>query len=226
MKSSILLCKLVMCALVATLVAQVGFADDRFGKPAMAESSSPDDHLAESSDPDSDLADSEDPDDLVVGSEDLDSRVVGSEDPDAMVVGAESLDQHQGHSTALQDLPNARPEGTTDRETGDDDPQRQRVENLYEENAEASSGAERKPAIGGVKGQIAAIHQAKQALAEAREQSTQADTAYGRMMESGYPRGEARAKIVNDRKRAHKELEAAKQRYGAALDGGVGPASY
>ncbi len=76
-----------------------------------------------------------------------------------------------------------------------------------------------------VNNRIAGIHQAKQALAEARERREQANTAYGQMMESGYPRGEARATIVNERKSAQAAFDAADRHYNAELEGGMGPAS-
>ena len=118
---------ILVCALIALLVAPVGFAGDRYGEPAMAESSSPDDHLASASDPDSHLASSESLDARSVGSEDLDSRIVESEDPEALVVDSESLGTHQGHATALQDLPSAGAGQGPDSGSVADDPQRQRL---------------------------------------------------------------------------------------------------
>lgn len=209
------------CSLSVTLLAQVGFAADRFGQPAMAESSSPDDHRATSSDPDRHRAHSVDPEDLVVGSHALNSRIVGSEDPGASVVEAGVFDQHPGRSTGLQDLPNA--------EVGrafEDDPPRQRIGNPSQPTAEKSRGDGRSAASDRMNSRIAGIHQAKQALGEARERKERANAAYGQMMKSGYPRGEARAKIVNARKSAQDAFDAADRHYNAVLEGGVGPANH
>jgi hypothetical protein len=201
---------------------------DPDGMPAMAESSSPDAHLATSSGPDSHLAQSENPDDLVAESEDLDDHLAGSEDPDAMVVGSESPDQHQGHSTALQDLPSVKSQLAAQRAEFDEALARQHATSSAEESA---GGSAEEPGVrvgppASVNAQRASIHQAKLKLADAREQSARANSAYGTMMERDYPRGEAREKIAYQRKQAHQTLAAAEKEYDAALNGGAGPASY
>jgi hypothetical protein len=219
---------ILMWAAIASVVAQVAFAEDPDGIPAMAESSSPDAHLATSSGPDGDRVQSENPDDLVVGSDAVDAHLVGSEDPDAMVVGSKSPGQDPGQSTALQDLPNAASQLAADRADFEQALERQRGTSAAEEAAGGS--AEEPDARAGppasVNGQRASIHQAKRKLAEARERSARADSAYGTMMERDYPRGEAREKIAYERKQAHLALDAAEKEYDAALNGGAGPASY
>jgi len=215
-------------AAIASFVAQVAFAEDPDGMPAMAESSSPDAHLATSSGPDSHLAQSENPGDLVVGSEDLDAHLVGSEDPDAMVVGSESLDQHQGQSTALQDLPSVKSQLAADRADFQAALERQHATSSAEEPAGGSADERgmRGAPPASVNSQRVSIHQAKLKLADARERSARADSAYGTMMERDYPRGEAREKIASERKQANQALAAAEKAYDAALNGGAGPASY
>ncbi len=160
------------CSLSVTLLAQVGFAADRLGQPAMAESSSPDDHRATSSDPDRHRAHSVDPEGLVVGSHDLNSRIVGSEDPGARVVESEVLDQHLGRSTGLQDLPDAEI-----CRTFENDARRQRAGNPSQPTAEKSGGDGRSAASDRMNSRISGIHQAKQALGEARERRERANAA-------------------------------------------------
>ncbi len=209
------------------LAAQVGVADDRLNAPAMGESSSPDEHLATSSDPDSHLAQSEDLDDHEGQSKDLDDLVVESEDLDDLVVESEDLDDHMGYSKDLQDLPSAEDQQLQiERETLQAMRERYREEVRDEEAAEPPGDDASSPGNNRMNMQIAAIHEAKQALEISRKLANEADDVYANMMRNDYPRGEARLKIVDERNIARDALRAAEQRYDAALDGGGGPASY
>ena len=213
---------------VATIVfaANVGLAEDRLEMPGMGKSSSPDDHLATSSDPDSHMGNSENPDDLLVQSENPDSMVVGSEDPDSMVVGSENLDDHLGRSTTLQDLPDAAAqERKVEGETLAEMRERHRQAGMAEEAAAASGNNDPSTGSSRMNDQIGSIREAKEQLAAAQARATKADDVYGTMMRRNYPRGEARLKIVDERKLAHRDLESAQKRYDAALNGDGSPAS-
>jgi hypothetical protein len=136
-------------------------------------SENPDDHLATAGEA------------RVVGSEDLDSRVVGSEQMHE--VNSEQLEDHQGASHALQDLPEAHPDaGYRSLGSASD----------ADEPLDPSMSAE----------EIVALRKLQQAEAAARE----ARTAYGDMMQRNYPTGEARERIVARRDLTEKIVEHAR----------------
>jgi hypothetical protein len=225
MKSGILLISAMGVAAVV-LAAQVGLAEDRLGMPAMGESSSPDDHLATSSDSDSDLGHSQNPDDLLVESVNPDSLLAESEDPDSLVVESENLDDRLGHSTALQDLPDAdAQEREIEQETLAEMRERHRTEGLAEDATATPRDGPPSTSGNRMNAQIASIRAAKKQFAAAKARASKADEAYGVMMERDYPRGEARLKIVDERKLAQQELESAQKTYDAALNGDGNPAS-
>jgi hypothetical protein len=214
------LCACLAGVAIAAFAAGMALAEDRLGMPAMGDSSSPDEHLATSSDPDSHMGHSLDPDDLVVEAGDPDDLVVEAEDPDDLVVESEQLEDHIGGSTVLQDLPDAEAqELAVERET---------LRKLRDRHREAAPTPPPTPAPGSspLDTQLAEVHAAKQGAEAARQRVAKAENAYGIMMDTDYPRGEARLLIVDERKLARKELKASQQRYDEALSGGVvGPAS-
>jgi hypothetical protein len=158
-----------------------GWADDE-----AADSTSDDiqDHEDGSQDPDAMTEGSRDPDQMTTDSQSMGSHMAGSEDPDADVTGAAKMDDTAGEG--LMNLKMDKPdEGYV--------------------ALEAPGQSEWQPTTN------ARVLMARKNILQAEARARAARTAYGDMMESDYPRGEARIRIVNERDAAFKAFEQAKQ---------------
>jgi hypothetical protein len=170
-------------ALFAPAAGIAGDDDDPWD-PAMSTSDTMDDHHAESRDPDSMLAESQDLDDNLGHSENLDDNLAKSEDPDDMVADSENLDSHIGESSNLADLPTDAPDDG------------------YEKIVPASQadwGPTDNPRV----------LVARDKVVRAEKRAQRARTRYGDMMQANYPRGAARARIVDERDESEAALEEA-----------------
>lgn len=205
------------------LWASPGLAQDRLGGPAMGDSELLEDHHAGSEDIHEHHAASEDIHDRQAHSHGPGGYEASSEDIHDHEGDFEQLSDHQGRSSEIQNLGDAEQQDEqVERETMAEMRARHRSEELAEPAAEptpANSGAHDR-----MNGQIASVHSAKADLEAAKSRVEQADSVYGQMLERKYPRGEARLKIVDERKLAHQDLARAEQAYDEALGGG-GPAS-
>jgi len=179
--------------------------DDRFGAPAMGESGSPDDDLAKSGSPDVDDVGAEDSDRMEAGAESPDARgrLTGAESPDAEPGKSHSADAEEGRSEDLGALPDAAAADAAARRAD-------------ERKVESSDGIR-------LDSQIDSIHEAKLAVTTAKERLARAEAAYSEMLTSGYPRGDARQEIIDERDQARADLEAAEKRYDEILRGPARP---
>jgi hypothetical protein len=178
------------------------WAEDRDADPEMATSGDPDEQRARSLGPDSSLAESEDSDDRTEQAEDSDDRLVGSEDSDDRLGRSRDVDTEPGRSEDLGDLPNAAPAPAP----APPDGSAQRATTI----APSRSGGE------GEAGESAGNWEGRLAQARARLDRAQRDLerwteAYTRAINTGYPRGDARARIVTERDRAQTALDAARE---------------
>jgi hypothetical protein len=168
-----------------------GWADD-----AAAESTADDieDHEEGAEDPDRMTTGSHDPDSMTVESGTMDTRMADSEDPDKMVVGVDEMDE--ASSEGLTDLKRAKP-----------DVGYIALEIPGQSEWQSTTNAR--------------VLVARKNLLRAEARARAARTAYGNMMESDYPRGQSRIRIVTERDDSMKAFEEAKQ----ALDAVQGPAA-
>jgi hypothetical protein len=172
-----------------TFVLSSGSALADPGDPEMATSGSLEDHQAEYEDPEDLEAESHD---MVEGySEDPEDLVV--EASEEHVVDTEDLEDHEGHTTGLQDLEMAAPDpGFEEIEDG-------RLTSLDVTNLNAQ--------------QVVAMHH----LDRAQSAAVVARTRYGDMMRDDYPRGAARLRIVEHRDETMRDLEKARAEFDAAM---------
>ena len=170
-------------ALLAPTAGIAGDDDDPWD-PAMSTSDTMDHHHAESRDPDSLLAESQDLDDNLGHSKNLDDNLADSEDPDDMVAGSEELDSHIGESSNLADLPTDAPDAGYQR---------------IVPASQADWGKTDNPRV----------LVARDKVVRAEERAERARTRYGDMMQANYPRGAARARIVDERDESEAALEEA-----------------
>jgi hypothetical protein len=187
---------LLRLALFATAVAVAflpteAFASDGETGPAMGHSTDPDDLVVESEDPDDMVGRSEDSDDLVVESEDPDDMVGRSEDSDDLLVESEDPDALVGDSQDLADLP----EDSGRENLPDPMPQ------LVPEP----------PAPGPNDGPT--VHAAWRAVQAAERNMEASNDIYSNMIDTNYPRGERRERIIEERRAAFEEVNQARQRY-------------
>jgi hypothetical protein len=154
-------------------------------EPDEAKSGRMEDHEAASEDPNEMTAESHNPDEMTVESETMDGRVTESENPASMVTGAGQLSEHEGTSTNLSDLKQARP-----------DVGFQEIESPGQSEWETTTDPD--------------VLVARKHLVRAQQRAQNARTAYGDMMERNYPRGAARIEIVNERDASMTALEEAK----------------
>jgi len=132
-----------------------------------------------------------DPDDLTVESEDPDDMMGDSKDPDDLVVESEDLEDHAGRSYELGDLP---------QDSGSQnlpDPMPQLV-------AEPSPPG---PNDG------SQVHAAWRAVQSAERNMEASNDIYANMIDNNYPRGERRARIIEERRAAFDEVNQARLRY-------------
>ena len=189
--ASLLRLALLVTALTFAFLAAHAFAEDDDAGPAMGQSMDPDDLTVESEDVDDLEGHSRDPDDLVVESEDPDDMVGRSEDPDDMVAESEDLDEHVGRSYELDDLP---------QDSGSEnlpDPMPQLV-------AEPSPPG---PNDG------SQVHAAWRAVQAAERNMEASNDIYSNMIDNDYPRGERRARIIEERRAAFERVNQTRQRY-------------
>jgi len=151
----------------------------------------PDDLVVESEDPDDMVGHSKDPDDLVVESEDPDDMVGHSEDPDDLVVESEDLDAHVGRSHELGDLP--------------EDSGRENLPDPMPQLVPES------PAPG--PNDDSNVHAAWRAVQAAERNMEAANDIYANMIDTDYPRGERRERIIEDRRTAFEGVNQARLRY-------------
>jgi len=182
---------LLVTALAFAFLATHAVAEDDEAGPEMGRSLDPDDLTVESEDSDDMEGDSEDPDDLVVGSEDPDDMVGRSEDPDDLVVGSEDPDDMVGRSYELDEL--SEDSGSANLP----DPMPQLV-------AEPSPPG---PNDG------SQVHAAWRAVQAAERNMEASNDIYANMMENDYPRGERRARIIEERRATFEEVNQARLRY-------------
>jgi hypothetical protein len=149
------------------------------------------DHQDGSEDPDGMTVGSGDPEKDLEGSEDPDGMTDGSEDPDAMVTGAENIDRHEENSQDLTNLHVAAP-----------DPGDEPIEVSGQSRWAPTADPE--------------VVIARDNLIRAEKRATAARTAYGNMIETNYPAGDARIRIINERDEAMQALEKAKSALAAA----------
>ena len=132
-----------------------------------------------------------DPDDLTVESEDSDDMEGDSEDPDDLVVGSEDPDDMVGRSYELDEL--SEDSGSANLP----DPMPQLV-------AEPSPPG---PNDG------SQVHAAWRAVQAAERNMEASNDIYANMMENDYPRGERRARIIEERRATFEEVNQARLRY-------------
>jgi hypothetical protein len=176
--------------IVALVVPGVGFSDEWTGDdPARSTADDLDDHKAHSSSPSDHEAESHD---MVEGhSEDPDDMVVEADQMD--VVGTDDINEHEGSTTALQDLRVEAPDG------GANPIHDSRLDGT--ENASLSAG------------QLVA----KRHLERAEAQAAAARNTYGEMMQDDYPRGAARIRIIEHRDETMSDLEQAREEFDEAM---------
>jgi hypothetical protein len=158
-----------------------GWVDDQAADATAGDIS---DHEEGSDDPDLMTTGSHDPDAMTVDAGTMSTRMADSEDPDAMTTGVDAMDDVTGEG--LTDLKTAKPD-----------------EGFIA--LEAPGQSEWQPTTN------ARILLARQNLLRAEARAEAARTAYGDMMESNYPRGQARIRIVNERDASLKAFEEAKR---------------
>ena len=178
-------------ALAVSFLSTASFAGDDEAGPAMRHTMDPDGLVVDSEDPDDLEGRSEDPDDLVVESEDPDQMMGRSENPDDMGAESEDLDAHGGRSYEADDLP---------QDSGSEnlpDPMPQLV-------------AEPSPPGPNDGSQVRAAWRAVQAAERNMEAS---NDIYTNMIDNNYPRGERRAKIIEERRASFERVNETRQRY-------------
>jgi len=182
---------LLVTAFTFAFVATQAFADDDEAGAAVGHSADPDGMTAGSEDVDDLEGQSGNSDDMVMGSEDPDDMTGRSEDPDHMVGDSEDLDSRVGHSSELDDLAEDSGGGNLP------DPMPQLV-------AEPSPPG---PDDG------SQVHAAWRSVQAAERNMEAANDTYSNMIESDYPRGEQRARIIEERRAAFEEVNQARRRY-------------
>jgi len=216
MTSEILKLALIGSAALA-LAAPLALATDSLGDAGIGSSSSPDAHEESSESLDSHHATSGKIGNHEETSENIDAHETGSENPDDLDAGPENIADHESGSVGLQDLGNADQQDAAVERTTLKEVEASQPSAAPAHRAESTSSHR-------MSSQLANVHAAKQQVIAAKKRAATADDAYSQMMETDYPRGEARLKIVDERKLAHESLERAERNYDAALNGG-GPAS-
>ena len=183
---------------LALACASVSFAEEAW-EPARTTADTLDNHRATTEDPDEMVAETEDPDDMVAETENPDDMVAETRDPDSMVVETDSLEEHEGRTYDLSDLPEVAPDKGF-------------------EAVDMWGQREWTPASD------ATIIVARRNVVRAEKRAQAARDRYGEMMQNNYPRGAGREAIVRERDESMKQLELAKQ---ALLDaeGGGSPAN-
>jgi hypothetical protein len=173
-------------ALLATVLAFAFLATHAF-----ADDDEAGPEMGHSLDPDDLTVESEDSDDMEGNSENPDDLVVGSEDPDDMVGGSEDPDEQVGRSYELDDLT-------------DDSGSQNLPDPMPQLVAEPSPPG---PNDG------SQVHAAWRAVQAAERNMEASNDIYANMIEKDYPRGEQRARIIEERRAAFDEVNQARLRY-------------
>jgi hypothetical protein len=179
------------------LPSAVAADSDRSGEAAMGHGMDPDELEGGSENPDDLTGRSEDPDDRTVGSEDPDDMVVGAEDPDGLVGKSTNPDARVGTSTDLSALQES-------------DDSENLLHSAPERDAEVSP-----PGPNATASVLAAWSQVQSAEFNLKA----ADGVYEDMIANDYPRGERRARIIEERNDAVEAVNRARERY-TQLQGG------
>jgi hypothetical protein len=169
---------------------------DSYGEPAMGHSMDPDDLEVDAEDLDDLQGHSQDPDDLVAESQDPDDMVADSVDPDTLLAESKDPDDMVGDSTDLGDLRESdgsenavSPPPALVAEVPPPDP-----------NASATTRA------------------AWRQVGSAEQNLDAINDVYSNMMDSNYPRGERRARIVSERNDAIRAVNRARENYARLRD--------
>jgi hypothetical protein len=177
---------LALGALPGLADAEDGWVDDEAAETTAGEI---EEHEESSQNPDDMTTGSHDPDAMTTRSGTMAGREARSDDPDAMVTGSSREDEVAGED--LTDLPDVAPDrGFVP------------IDVPGQHDWPPTTNPE--------------VLQARKRLLRAEKRAEAAQTAYGNMMMSNYPRGEARIRIVNERDAAMEALEEAKRELTAA----------
>ena len=180
-----------------SLLGAAAWADsDSYGDPAMGHSIDPDTLEVESGDLDSFEGHSKDPDDMVAETVDPDDLVADSIDPDTLLAESKDLDDMVGESTDLGDL----------RESDGSENAPRRNPKLVAEVPAPGPNAD------------GTTRAAWRQVGSAERNLDSMNDVYARMMDTNYPRGERRARIVAERNDAIEAVNLARNRYSRILD--------
>jgi len=182
---------LLVTALAFAFFSAPAFSGDYEAGPAVGNSLNSDDLTMKSGDVDNLDGHSGNPDNMAGRSEDPDHMVGGSEDPDDTVAESEDLDKQVGRSQQLDGLPEDSGSGSLP------DPMPQLV-------AEPSPPG---PDDG------SEVHAAWRAVQAAERNMEASNDIYANMIDNDYPRGEQRARIIEDRRASFEEVNQARLRY-------------
>jgi hypothetical protein len=180
--------------LILMLGAFLGVANADSEDAAEASSGNMEDHEAHASDPDEMTVDARSPDEMTVESESLDGREAKAGDPDNMRTESGTMNEHLATAEDVTGLVEAQPDAGFE---------------ALAVPGKADWDSTNDPAV----------LVARKNLVRAQKRAEDARSAYGKMMQTNYPRGAARARIVEERDSSMHAFEEAKRALSAAEGG-------